>query len=97
MVADDAIKARRHAREIVGEMRWRGMTVPPLYADMAHEFEDLVQSGDYAAWVTAKQHPTRVEGQRRRAHKLDLGKPSRRHAVAWDDVPLAATPRAVSG
>ena len=93
MVADDAIKARRHAREIVGEMRRRGMTVPPLYARMAHEFEDLVQSGDYAAWVTAKQHPTRVEGQRRR---VDLGNPSRRHAAAWD-TPLAATPRAVSG
>jgi len=46
MVTDDAIKARRRAREIVGEMRWRGMTVPPLYADMAHEFENLVQSAD---------------------------------------------------
>lgn len=96
MVTDDAIKARRHAREIVGEMRWRGMTVPPLYAQMAHEFEDLVHSGDYAAWVTAKQHPTRVEGQRRRADSFDLGKPSRHHAAAWD-APLAATPRAVSG
>ena len=49
IVTDDAIKARRHAREIVGEMLWRGMTVPPLYAHMAQEFKDLVHSGDYAA------------------------------------------------
>ena len=50
------LKARRYAREVVGEMRWRGMTVPPLYARMAGEFEDLVRSGDYAAWVA---RPTR--------------------------------------
>jgi hypothetical protein len=52
MVTSDQLKARRHAREIVGELRWRGMTVPPLYACMADEFEDLVRSGDYASWVT---------------------------------------------
>ena len=54
----DELKARRHAREIVADMRWRGMTVPPLYARMADEFQDLVHSGDYAAWVTANQTPT---------------------------------------
>jgi hypothetical protein len=55
MVTGEGLKARRHAREIVGDMRWRGMTVPPLYARMAGEFEDLVRSGDYAAWVAANQ------------------------------------------
>ena len=34
------------------------MTVPPLYARKADEFQDLVRSGDYAAWVTASQKPT---------------------------------------
>jgi hypothetical protein len=96
MATDDAIKERRHAREIVGEMRWRGMTVPPLYARMAHEFEDLVHSDDYATWVMAKHHPTRVEGKRRRADSFDLGNPGRRHTAAWD-APLAANPRAMSG
>jgi len=41
MVTGDQLKARRHAREIIGEMRWRGMTVPPLYGRMADEFQDL--------------------------------------------------------
>lgn len=57
MVTGDQLKARRHAREIIGEMRWRGMSVPSLYARMADEFQDLVRSGDYAAWVTASQKP----------------------------------------
>jgi hypothetical protein len=57
MVTGDGLKARRHAREIVAELRWCGMTVPPLYARMANEFEDLVRSGDYAAWVAANQTP----------------------------------------
>jgi hypothetical protein len=57
MVSGDALKARRHAREIVAEMRWRGMTVPPLYARMAVEFEDLVHNGDYPAWVAASHTP----------------------------------------
>jgi hypothetical protein len=47
------IKARRRARAVVGDMRWQGMTPPPLYARMAGEFEDLVRSGDYMAWVAA--------------------------------------------
>ena len=57
MVTADELKARRHAREIVGELRWRGMSVPALYARMADEFQDLVRSGDYAAWVAANQTP----------------------------------------
>jgi hypothetical protein len=65
MVTGDQLKARRHAREILGEMRWRGMTVPPLYARMAGEFQDLVRSGDYAAWVTASQKPAVMD---RRSH-----------------------------
>ncbi|HEU4900328.1 MAG TPA: hypothetical protein VFX88_22600 [Actinomycetota bacterium] len=55
MVTGDELKARRYAREMVAEMRWSGMTVPPLYARMASEFQDLVRSGDYAAWVAANQ------------------------------------------
>jgi hypothetical protein len=58
MITGDGLKARRRAREIVAELRWCGMTVPPLYARMAGEFEDLVRSGDYAAWVAANQTPT---------------------------------------
>jgi hypothetical protein len=57
MVTGDELKALRHAREIVADMCWRGMTVPPLYAHMAGEFEDLVRSGEYAAWVAANQTP----------------------------------------
>jgi hypothetical protein len=57
MVTADELKARRHARAIVGELRWRGMSVPALYVRMADEFQDLVRSGDYAAWVRANQKP----------------------------------------
>jgi hypothetical protein len=59
MVTGDGLKARRHARETVAGLRWLGMTVPPLYARMADEFQDLVRSGDYAAWVAANQPPRR--------------------------------------
>ena len=65
MVTADELRARRHAREIVGEMRWRGMSVPTLYTRMAGEFQDLVRSGDYAAWVTASQKPAVMD---RRSH-----------------------------
>ena len=54
MAADgDRIRAERHAREVVADMHWRGMVVPPLYARMAAEFQDLIASGDYAAWVAS--------------------------------------------
>lgn len=52
---DEGIKARRHARELLDDMRWRGITVPPLYARMADEFHKLVRNGDYATWVAARQ------------------------------------------
>jgi hypothetical protein len=50
-VNGDRIRAERHARELVTDMHWRGMPVPPLYTRMAAEFQNLVRSGDYAAWV----------------------------------------------
>jgi hypothetical protein len=53
------IRALRYAREVVADLRWRGMTVPPLYASMAEEFQALVRSGAYAAWVAASQKTTR--------------------------------------
>jgi hypothetical protein len=43
----------RHAREIVSDMRWRGIIVPPIYTSMAEEFQALVRSGAYAAWVAS--------------------------------------------
>jgi hypothetical protein len=54
-VTGDQLKVRRHAREVVAELRWRGMTVPVVYTRMADQFQDLVRSGDYAAWVAANQ------------------------------------------
>ena len=53
------VKARRRAREIVQDMRWHDMTVPPLYGHMACEFQEMVRSGEYAAWVAANQRPHR--------------------------------------
>jgi hypothetical protein len=52
------VRARRLAREIVYDMRWRGMPVPSLYVRMTEEFQALVRSGEYAAWV-ADPHRTR--------------------------------------
>jgi hypothetical protein len=49
----DKIRALRQAREIVEDMHWRGMHVPPLYQCMAEEFRDLVRSGAYAEWVAS--------------------------------------------
>jgi hypothetical protein len=49
----DHIRACRHARELVADMHWWGLPVPPLYARMAAEFEDLVTTGAYAAWVAS--------------------------------------------
>jgi hypothetical protein len=47
----DHIRACRHARELVADMHWRGLPVPPLYARMAAEFQRLVATGEYATWV----------------------------------------------
>ena len=74
MVTGDKVKARRHARGIVAEMRWRGMIVPGLYARMADQFEDMVRSGEYAAWVAANQSPLLVG---RRSHATVLPDPAR--------------------
>jgi hypothetical protein len=63
-VNDDRIRAERHARELVAEMHWRGMPVPPLYTRMAAEFRDLVASGDYAAWVATGGNGTRSHDHR---------------------------------
>jgi hypothetical protein len=52
-VSGDGIRALRYAREVVWDMRWLAMTVPPLYASMAEEFQALVRSGAYAAWVAS--------------------------------------------
>jgi hypothetical protein len=60
----ERIRAERHAREVVADMHWRGMVVPSLYTRMAAEFQDLVRSGDYAAWVadggTPRSRPARA-------------------------------------
>jgi hypothetical protein len=54
-VNGDRIRALRYAREVVSDVRWRGMTVtvPPLYASMAEEFQVLVRCGAYTAWVAS--------------------------------------------
>jgi len=58
-VNGDQIRALRHAREIVSDMRWRGMVVPPIYTSMAKEFQALVRSGAYAAWVASAEKATK--------------------------------------
>jgi hypothetical protein len=62
MVNGARIRALRYAREVVDDLRWRGMTVPPIYATMAEEFHAMVRSGAYAAWVTAAQKVTSPRG-----------------------------------
>ena len=56
---NDSIRALRHARDIVYDMRWRGMTVPPCYTSMAEEFQAIVRSGAYATWVATSQKVTK--------------------------------------
>lgn len=85
------IKARRHAREIVRDMRWRGMTVPPLYGRMADEFQELVTSGGYAAWVAANQRPTPSAGRSRVGGIPVLARPGRS-----TDTPATRGPRPAS-
>jgi hypothetical protein len=62
-VTGDYIRARRHARELVADLHWRGLPVPPLYAHMAAEFQDLVASGEYAAWVASGDSVGRGPGE----------------------------------
>jgi hypothetical protein len=81
------IEARRHAREVAGELRWQGMTVPPLYVHMAGELEDLVGSGGYAAWVAANPNPARngrssgVGGMTRHGRPASAGRVARRRRL----------------
>jgi hypothetical protein len=60
MVDDHRIRALRYAREVASDMRWRGMTVPPVYTSMAEEFQALVRSGAYAAWVASSTRQLRA-------------------------------------
>jgi hypothetical protein len=59
MVNGNRIRALRYAREVVSDMRWRGMTVPALYTSMAKEFQALVRSGAYTAWVASAEKASR--------------------------------------
>jgi hypothetical protein len=98
-VNGDEVKARRHAREIVQDLRWHGMTVPPLYGHMAWEFQELMRSGEYAAWVAANQQTTPVA---ERVHmggiagrsQPSLSKPAR---VAPGPQPVRAHVRGMQG
>jgi hypothetical protein len=72
-VNGERIRADRHARELVADMHWRGMVVPPLYARMATEFQDLVRSGDYAAWVAGGGTPGRRSQGTRAVRHLPVG------------------------
>jgi hypothetical protein len=72
-VNGDRIRAERHARELVADMHWRGMTVPSLYAHMAAEFQDLVRSGDYAAWASGGGTPRRRSQETRALRHLPVG------------------------
>ena len=90
MVTGDRLKAGRHAREIVGELGWRGMSVPALYVRMADEFQDLVRSGDYAAWVTASQKPAVMD---RRSHVADGPGPMLPDRPAAQVTPRGPAPR----
>jgi hypothetical protein len=45
IVTGDQLRARRHAREIVAELRWHGVTVPPRYVRMADEFRGCRLTG----------------------------------------------------
>jgi hypothetical protein len=66
----DRIRALRHAREVVADLRWQGMAVPPIYASMAEEFQELVRSGAYAAWVASAQKAGREARPLRRLRPL---------------------------
>jgi hypothetical protein len=50
-VSGERVRALRYARETVNDLRWRRIAVPPVYLGMADEFQALVRSGDYAAWL----------------------------------------------
>ena len=51
-------------------MHWRGMVVPPLYTRMAAEFQDLITSGDYAAWVASVRRTGHTSRPARRVRPM---------------------------
>jgi hypothetical protein len=79
-VNSDRIKALRHAREIVYDLRWLGVIAPALYVRMTDEFRVLVGSGDYAAWVEANgkdpgrqaSEPAQRQARQNIPHQLGL-------------------------
>jgi hypothetical protein len=62
-------------------MRWCGMAVPGLYTRMAEEFEELVRSGDYAAWVAATQRAILLGRSSHSAGFLGATRPRRSRAA----------------
>jgi hypothetical protein len=61
VIDSDTVRALRHAREIVEDMHWQGMAVPPVYTSMAERFQALVRSGVYAPWVASVQQAARQD------------------------------------
>jgi hypothetical protein len=47
------ITARRWARDLAYDLRWRGVAIAPLYTRMTRAFLLLVESGEYDEWVAA--------------------------------------------
>ncbi len=56
-MTDDQIRARRRARDIVTDLRWLGIAIPPLYRRMADEFTALAGNGEYARWLASHPSP----------------------------------------
>jgi hypothetical protein len=56
-MSGERIKALRHAREVAADLHWRGMAVPTVYASLADEFQAMVESGAYAAWLADSGTP----------------------------------------
>jgi hypothetical protein len=48
----ERVRALRSARETINDLRWWRIAVPPVYLSMADEFQALVRSGEYAAWLS---------------------------------------------
>jgi hypothetical protein len=94
-VNGDTIRALRYAREVVDDLRWRGMAVPPCYARMAEEFQALVRSGGYAAWVAgagkaaAAPHDSAAIASSPRASAVGPW-PSRIRTAALPSLPIRA-------
>jgi hypothetical protein len=72
----DGIRARRHARELVADMHWQGIAVPPLYTRMAAEFQELVRDGEYAAWVANGDGNPGTSRKHQAVRPLSVGGPA---------------------